>query len=137
MTSTEPAHFMSVRTENAKLLRHYLESNVPYSSNPLDLLQHSQREMQIIGEGEYGKVYMGDVLLDSLAVAWGDSSLEKTLAAAPAHPVRAIQVNDLLKRILEAELDSLIEAPRPDRLSAPLSEPLAELPELPELPADS
>ncbi len=62
----------------------------------------------------------GGALLDSLAVAWGDSSLEKTAAGVPLEPGRARRLNELLERILAAEKDSLITAPRPDRLRAPL-----------------
>ncbi len=62
----------------------------------------------------------GTALLDSLAVAWGDSARTETLADAPVDPIRAQLVNELLNRILEAEQDSLVEAPRPDRLHAPL-----------------
>lgn len=68
----------------------------------------------------------GDALLDSLAAAWGDSSLEKTLAGMTTDPVRARLVNELLERLLVAEQDSLVQAPRPDRLQAPLPEDLPE-----------
>lgn len=65
----------------------------------------------------------GEALLDSLAAAWGDSSLAETEAAVPDDPERAAAVGRLLRRILEAELDSLVLAPRPDRLAAPLPDP--------------
>lgn len=64
----------------------------------------------------------GQALLDSLASAWGDSSKQETLAGMPQDPTRARLVNDLLGRILAAEQDSLLDAPRPDRLQAPLPE---------------
>ncbi len=66
---------------------------------------------------------LGETILDSLAAAWGDSSLERTLELAPAEPDRAVLVNDLLLRILETEEDSLMEAPRADRISMPLPDP--------------
>ena len=66
---------------------------------------------------------VGDALLDSLAAVWGDSSLVETEAGVPGDPARAAAVGRLLQRILEAELDSLVLAPRPDRLSAPLPDP--------------
>lgn len=71
---------------------------------------------------------VGGALLDSLAAAWGDSSLQDTLAGAPTRPLRAVAVGDLLCRILAAEEDSLVLAPRPDRLASPLAAPLAEAP---------
>ncbi len=63
---------------------------------------------------------LGLVLLDSLASAWGDSSEQETLAGIPTEPTRARLVNELLGKILAAEEDSLLAAPRPDRLQAPL-----------------
>ena len=69
----------------------------------------------------------GDAPLDSLALAWGDSARSETEVGVPDDPVRAGQVSHLLLRILEAELDSLIAAPRPDRLAAPLPDPLPEI----------
>lgn len=77
----------------------------------------------------------GNALLDSLAAAWGDSSLEKTRAGLPTDPLRARLVNELLERLLVAEQDSLIQAPRSDRLRAPLPQPLPPNP--PEVPAES
>jgi hypothetical protein len=65
----------------------------------------------------------GDALLDSLAAAWGDSARAETTAGIPSEPARAQQVGRLLGRILEAELDSLLSSPRPDRLAAPLPDP--------------
>lgn len=72
---------------------------------------------------------LGDALLDSLATAWGDSARSETAAGIPADPRRAGQIGRLLNRILAAELDSLIAAPRPDRLSAPLPDPPPPEPE--------
>ena len=66
---------------------------------------------------------VGEALLDSLAAAWGDDSLAETEAVVPGDPARAAAVGRLLRRILEAELDSLVLAPRPDRLAAPLPDP--------------
>jgi hypothetical protein len=65
----------------------------------------------------------GSALLDSLATAWGDSSMEKTIAGAPTDPHRSVLVHSLLARILTAERDSLMAAPRSDRLSIPLQDP--------------
>lgn len=65
----------------------------------------------------------GDSILDSLAIAWGDSARKDTAAGLSGDPIRARQVGNLLKRILEAERDSLIQAARPDRLYAPLPNP--------------
>ena len=65
----------------------------------------------------------GNALLDSLAAAWGDSSLERTIAGLPDDPQRAAAVGRLLSGILLAEQDSLVNAPRPDRLAAPLPPP--------------
>lgn len=65
----------------------------------------------------------GTALLDSLAAAWGDSCLRETLAGTPSDPRRSVQVHTLLTRILTAERDSLVEAPRPDRLAVPLQDP--------------
>ncbi len=65
----------------------------------------------------------GEALLDSLAIAWGDSALPETAAGVPDDPIRAQLVGRLLGRILEAELDSLLFHPRPDRLAAPLPDP--------------
>lgn len=66
---------------------------------------------------------LGNVVLDSLHVAWGDSALPEALAGAPVDPVRSARVHALLVRMLEAERDSLIGAPRRDRLAAPLPDP--------------
>jgi len=66
----------------------------------------------------------GYAVLDSLAVAWGDSALEKTLVGAPSDPRRSERVHELLTRILKTERDSLILAPRTDRLAEPIPDPL-------------
>ncbi len=68
----------------------------------------------------------GTALLDSLAAAWGNNSLDETVAGVPGDPVRAGAVGRLLARILVAEQDSLVMAPRPDRLAAPLPDPPPE-----------
>jgi hypothetical protein len=65
----------------------------------------------------------GEALLDSLAVSWGDSSLALAQAALPADPRRQALLHGLLGRILRAEQDSLLDAPRPGRLGAPLPDP--------------
>ena len=68
---------------------------------------------------------VGPALLDSLAAEWGDSSGVELQRGLPADPRRLAAVHDLLARILTAEQDSLIKAPRPDRLGAPLPHPTA------------
>ena len=65
----------------------------------------------------------GTGLLDSLRAAWGDSAAAVARADMPARPARAAAVQDLLQRLLAAESDSLVHAPRPDRLDAPLPTP--------------
>ena len=66
---------------------------------------------------------LGNSLLDSLAVAWGDSDAVEINSALPVDLPRRALVNRLLVRILEAEEDSLLLAARPDRLSAPITDP--------------
>jgi len=78
----------------------------------------------------------GDAILDSLAVAWGDSSLPLTLLGAPRDPVRSEAVGTLLRRVLEAEQESLLTSSGLDRLDLPLPEPKPE-PEAPPEPQDS
>jgi hypothetical protein len=65
----------------------------------------------------------GVALLDSLAVAWGDTAEAQARAALPSDPRRAALVQDLVRRLLEAEADSLLLAPHPRRLQAPLPTP--------------
>jgi hypothetical protein len=65
----------------------------------------------------------GDALLDSLALAWGDSSLAQTLGGVPSDPLRAEAVATLLRRILAAEQDSLRASSAFDRLARPLLDP--------------
>lgn len=65
----------------------------------------------------------GVVILDSLAAAWGDSAAVEAEAALPTEPRRAALIDDLIRRLLEAETDSLVHAPEPHRLTAPLPEP--------------
>ncbi len=76
----------------------------------------------------------GDALLDSLAAAWGDSSLQKTMTGVPRDPIRSQAVTDLLRRILAAEQDSLLTTTGQERLHFPLPEP-APIPA--ETPPDS
>lgn len=71
----------------------------------------------------------GDALLDSLASAWGDSSLSLTLAGAPDDPLRAEAVAALLRQILAAEQDSLRGSSAYDRLTLPLPVPAPETPD--------
>ena len=68
----------------------------------------------------------GTVLLDSLAAAWGDSSLQDTLAGASEQPLRAEAVAELLRRVLAAEQDSLLQTSGRDRMSLPLPDPEPE-----------
>ncbi len=68
----------------------------------------------------------GDALLDSLAVAWGDSSFPLTLLGAPRDPLRAEAVGILLRRILTAEQESLLTSNGLDRMNQPLPEPEPE-----------
>ncbi len=63
---------------------------------------------------------LGNVLLDSLKVAWGDSAESETAAMAPSKPKRSKAVHQLLQRILTAENDSLKIAPVARRLNAPM-----------------
>ena len=65
----------------------------------------------------------GDALLDSLATAWGDSSLAETARGMPDDPQRAARVGRLLTTLLAAEQDSLVSAASPRRLTAPLPVP--------------
>lgn len=65
----------------------------------------------------------GAALLDSLAAAWGDSSLAVTRRNLPRLPDRMAALNELLARILNAERDSLLLAPEARRLLAPLPDP--------------
>ncbi len=77
----------------------------------------------------------GDAILDSLFVAWGDSSFPLTQVGAPRDPVRSEEVNTLLRRVLGAEQESLLTSTGLDRLNQPLPEPKPE-PE-PEAPPES
>jgi len=65
----------------------------------------------------------GVALLDSLSAAWGDSSLAETIAGLPRDPRRSAAVGRLLTALLKADQDSLVLAPRADRLTAPLPTP--------------
>ena len=68
----------------------------------------------------------GDAILDSLAVAWGDSSFPLTLVGAPRDPIRSEEVGTLLRRMLEAEQESLLTSTGLDRMNQPLPEPKPE-----------
>lgn len=70
----------------------------------------------------------GTALLDSLAAVWGDSALRSVQRELSDDPLRAAAVHNLLERILMAEQDSLINASRPDRLTAPLPKPVPATP---------
>lgn len=62
---------------------------------------------------------IGVAVLDSLATAWGDSASFTAQVDFPIEPARAALVHDLIRRLLEAETDSLVHAPYPRRLTAP------------------
>ena len=66
---------------------------------------------------------IGAALLDSLAGAWGDTAGDAFSAELSTRPHRAALVHDLLRRLLEAEADSLLFAPQSRRLGAPLPSP--------------
>lgn len=68
----------------------------------------------------------GAALLDSLGVAWGDSADAEALHALPTDPSRVYLIQDLVRRVLLAESDSLVFAPRADRLSEPLPQPVTD-----------
>lgn len=80
----------------------------------------------------------GDALLDSVAAAWGDSSLPETLRGVPRDPIRSEAFAELLRRVLVAEQESLLVATGQERLHLPLPDPapLAE-PAPAETPPDS
>jgi hypothetical protein len=65
----------------------------------------------------------GNALLDSLGHAWGDTALEWTLGTLPRDPARVAGLYNLLSRILLAENDSLVHAPKARRLKAPIPDP--------------
>ncbi len=71
---------------------------------------------------------LGNAVLDSLSLAWGDSSEAATAAMAPVEPLRCEAVHDLLNRILISERDSLVQAPYVYRLAIPLADPVKKLP---------
>lgn len=79
----------------------------------------------------------GEAILDSLAVAWGDSSLEMTILGAPRDPVRAEAVATLLRRIMEAEQESLKTSSGLERLTNPLLDPPPVPEPEPEEPSES
>ena len=65
----------------------------------------------------------GVAILDSLAAAWGDSAAVAAQSKLSIEPARAALVHNLIQRLLEAEADSLVNAPYARRLSEPLPEP--------------
>ncbi len=68
----------------------------------------------------------GEALLDSLAAAWDDSAAAEAKEALDGSPpARIAAVLDLLRRIMDAETDSLLRSPGPELLAAPLPEPVA------------
>lgn len=67
----------------------------------------------------------GQAVLDSLAVAWGDSTTEQTLAGAPRDATRAHAVGQLYSRVFAAEHDSLQAHDGRRELTAPLPDPTA------------
>lgn len=74
----------------------------------------------------------GEALFDSLAAAWGDSSLAQTVSGAPTNPVRAAKVAELLRRVITVEQESLKVSPGLNRLALPLPDPPPPLPEVEE-----
>ena len=64
----------------------------------------------------------GDVLLDSLLIAWGDSAETQTGHMAPTDAIRSQAVHRLLEQILTAEKDSLLLSPETILLTAPLDQ---------------
>ncbi|MCB1150812.1 hypothetical protein KDK88_04655 [bacterium] len=70
----------------------------------------------------------GEALLDSLAAAWGDSALARAESALSPDTDRLAAFHDLLSRLLEAEEDSLLDNPSPERLTAPLPAPATDEP---------
>lgn len=78
----------------------------------------------------------GAALGDSLAAAWGDSALPRTLDLAPAEPLRAERVHALLLRLLAAEQDSLLRLGGLRPLDAPWPAPADSVPGAPS-PASS
>lgn len=65
----------------------------------------------------------GEALLDSLAAAWGDSVVPRTLAGMPRDPTRVRAVGLLFARVMRAEHDSLLAVGGFARLHAPLPDP--------------
>jgi hypothetical protein len=78
----------------------------------------------------------GEALLDSLAAAWGDSSLAKTLSGVPTVPERSAAVAELLRRIIDVEHDSLRTDPGRNRLAEPVADPPPPPPEPAPEPAE-
>ena len=65
----------------------------------------------------------GFALLDSINIAWGDSSLSETIALLPDNPARLSAFHKLLVKVLDCERDSLVLAPIAARLKHPLPNP--------------
>ncbi|PID81692.1 hypothetical protein CSB20_01795 [bacterium DOLZORAL124_64_63] len=65
----------------------------------------------------------GAAVLDSLAIAWGDSAAAEARALAPTDPTRSRLLSAYLLRVLEAEKDSLMTAPTARCLAAPIPRP--------------
>jgi len=72
---------------------------------------------------------LGAAVGDSLASAWGDSALPRTLELAPDDPDRAARVHELLLRLLASEHDSLLRHDGICPLDAPLPAPADSLPD--------
>jgi hypothetical protein len=72
----------------------------------------------------------GQALLDSLALAWGDSIAEETVAGAPTNATRAHAVGELFSRIFAAEHDSMLAHDGRRDLTAPLPDPPAPAEEI-------
>ncbi len=65
----------------------------------------------------------GAALLDSLAAAWGDSVLPRTLDGLTGDPYRNVALGELLLQVVMAEQDSLKWDPSRNRLNLPLPDP--------------
>ena len=94
-----------------------------------DALPGRQVQVFNLGITSIASFAVGRVLEDAMALAWGDSAEAKTAAMAPVSPLRSKNVHDLLKRIIVAERDSLLQNPSRRRLSVPLTDPIVPKPE--------
>ncbi len=72
-----------------------------------------------------GLIYrdVGEALLDSLGVAWGDSIGPEIRAGLTSDPYRSQALGELLLRVVTAEQDSLKWDPGTSRLHMPLPDP--------------